>query len=319
MNVKGAAVAAASVCLFLLLAACSGGPEVPSEPGTPTASASTPDARASTPAAPTPSPSRAPSPSFVAAKVGQCRDYSYRQMLAFSQDSKAVSCKKDHTAQTISVTTLPDSALAELGAYWAAGSKAPKVAGKGAVADAAACRATLDKTLGWRKSMIPTAFSVAYFGPSQRSWSEGDRALRCDAVREAGRVSGSGDWTRRLRDLPTSSVKGYVTKAEPGNWAACRVWTQASGDRAYGTCSDEDDVYVTIGQKSLGKAKAAWPGEKAVGDTARTWCWSLVSAFDDGDGFDAHANIPLADGWDRGERSAACFLSWQDWNREAAA
>lgn len=266
-------------------------------------------------------------PHLVAAtaEVGQCRNFTYQDATRFSEASAPVPCDGPHKAQTFSVVQLPDSDEAAIAAYWERDETAGTVASPGAGestepappylrARVGACRAVLDRLIGWQEGDIPHRFEVNWFGPSRESWAQGDRTLRCDAVLPAGERDAAGAWQSRLTDLPSAPLDGYLTGLPALAWASCTRF-DATTERvlARGACQQGPDVYIEIAAAQQWDDAAAWPGPEEVQRAAAQWCLDTATEA----GFGEHRRYeswPTEAGWTGGSRWARCHLHLDDWN-----
>ncbi|MEQ6899906.1 septum formation family protein [Nocardioides sp. YIM 152588] len=140
-------------------------------------------------------------PTYGAPAVGECHDYGKKVLLSDNDPTPAVGCKKDHTAYTTAVVYLPD-AVEYYEPTW--DEFLATMSRKVLPGCAAAARKALETN--WRTYMR-TAYTWAWFLPTEDEIAHGARWVRCDLVLQAG--------NDRLQDLPARSpALKRITKAE---------------------------------------------------------------------------------------------------------
>ncbi|WP_395657803.1 septum formation family protein [Nocardioides sp.] len=204
-----------------------------------------------------------PAPADTSAPdLGACRVLAPADVEKPSNDSAAVDCSDDHTAETYAVGQLPgsfddvDYDDEELGA-WAYET----------------CSKAFQDFLGADESLVMrTVVSWAWFRPSKEAWDAGARWYRCDVV-------GGGEQSKEYVDLPTSA-KGLLLGRPTDDWMVCADGPTVSGSVKV-PCSEPHQwrAVTTISLVSLGDKDADYPGDRLVEVTTRDFCSKSVGAW----------------------------------------
>jgi hypothetical protein len=191
-------------------------------------------------------------------KVGSCRDLSAGDLDEPSNADPAVSCTKDHTAETFSVGTLPEDT----------GTSYDDKRHGSFVFDT--CTQAFRDHLGVDESLaLRVQLSWAWFRPSERGWDRGARWFRCDVV-------GGPDGAERLRDLP-EQVRGLFTSGQPDEWLTCADGgTLASSTKV--PCSEDHD-WRAIATIKVGQPQDPYPGDRVVQVRSRDLCSDGIGAW----------------------------------------
>lgn len=251
--------------------------------------------------------------------VGQCRDYGYRAGKLATNDSRVVDCRESHTAQTITVQVLPDTAVGEVARYWERDADAgadsssdgfPPAAGGVIEGLVEACSAARDSVLGWSEPMLPHRYTLYWFLPSRERWQAGDRAARCDLALQVAKVT-DDRVVNRNADLPAADMTGYLGAVQAIGWVRCQRPTGAWHPDS--DCSgDRDQVVVAARQLPLGP----YPGARKLKTKAQQWCRTrLADHAHHRQQWRGTARYPnTKKSWDGGNRTITCLMPVTDWD-----
>lgn len=188
-----------------------------------------------------------------APKVAVCHNYGFKAFLRWSESSKAVSCRKAHTARTVAVGHLVK------GTTWRSRYSSANFARVESVCRKPAWRAiggTMDKR-------DRSAYTFGWFGPTKKQFDAGARWFRCDVILPA---------RARLLRLPKGS-KPYLTGVALTDRSR-RCYDGSSTIVTY-SCIAPHTYTAVATFKVAGKT---WPGEAKMHKTAAQRCPRLAGA-----------------------------------------
>lgn len=230
-----------AVAALLAVTACSGdsGNDAQGDPGSSSA-----DSAAKTSATPTPTPTAAPAPAR-----GACYNLATSQLFDAHSSVGPVSCKGHHTTQTYLVTKLGAATIGD-----------PDAINSAAIIDAAdrKCVRALRAHLGANRTRLALSrFTYAWFVPQEADFKLGAKWLRCDVASRHG--------TSTLAALPRKTAHLLDSDEALNRWGTCakassRGLQAGKGQRI---CAAKHN-WRAISIRTLRKASAPWPGDKAV-------------------------------------------------------
>ena len=190
--------------------------------------------------------------------LGACRLLTTQDLAQPSNATRTVDCSEQHTAQTYSVGSLPDSLqdadydADELGAF--AFDK---------------CSDRFRDYVGADESTaMRTILTWAWFRPSKEAWDQGARWYRCDVV-------GGGDQTKHLLDLP-DDVEGLLVQPDD-EWLVCATGPTVDGSVKV-PCSVAHD-WRAVSTIKLGEPDEDYPGDEVSEKTTKDYCSKSVGAW----------------------------------------
>jgi hypothetical protein len=269
----------AAAALLLTLAACGGSGDAttgPDETGNTHPSKDGPTKIAAPPAAP---------------DVGECRKVSYSDISLFSNDSKPVPCKQDHTAYTFDVAELPSDVAFD-------GVEIKNDAVQNAAADA--CQSSYAKFIGGDTSTRALArLTVTYFVPEQKGFDAGAHWVRCDIVALQSDNS--------LGPLP-ERIEGYLDNDDAlADYGVCSRGDPSEVGSMLVMCS-QDHTYRAVDALRLGESGASYPGEDKTLTEGKQQCEDLIKdLLGVSGGFTYAWTYPSASDWDAGQRFGYCW------------
>lgn len=191
-------------------------------------------------------------------KLGACRDLKAGDITRPSNATQAVSCSKDHTAQTFAIGTLPDTT----------GTGYDDRRHGQFVLDT--CQKAFGDFLGADESLVMRMqLSWAWFRPSERGWEKGARWYRCDVV--GGPVD-----AKKLRDLPPDA-KGLFSADLPDAWLTCARGADVAASTKV-ACTEKHD-WRAVTTVKVGKAEDPYPGDRIVQVRSRDYCKESVGGW----------------------------------------
>lgn len=192
-------------------------------------------------------------------EVGACRILTPEDIQATSNDSPAVDCAKQHTAETFAVGDFPAHVAGDdiddpaLGSY---------------VFET--CEKKFGKFLGGNESLVMRAtVTWAWFRPTQEAWDKGARWWRCDVV-------GGGEESTSLVELP-ETTEGILLGIPDDRWMVC-VDGPTVADSVKIPCSQKHN-WRAVTTIVLGEAEDGYPGDRLVEVRTRDFCSDSVGAW----------------------------------------
>jgi len=268
-----------SILLLTLLAACSGGGGT-SDDASPRDDETAPTDSSAPPPEPPPAP-----------RAGECRRLDYSDINRYSNDTSPVKCSKNHTSYTYDVVELPPTVAVE------------GVEIQNDAVQAAAARRCESGFAGFiggsSQTRALSRLTVTYFLPDQAGFDAGAHWVRCDVV--AVQTSNSlaplpKKIAGLLDDDKALQTYGVCSQGEPGG---------GSGDLVMCT---QGHAYRAVAAFSLGKDKAAYPGEKVVRNGGQSECEEFVAdLLGVTGGFTYSWTYPSESEWAAGQRLGFCW------------
>jgi len=237
-----------------------------------------------------------PATAIEAAQPTQDACYDYRSAGASDQAATAVPvpCEGPHTAQTFYVRTLPDG----FGVPGKASAKKRLQVAKACTTDA------MNSYLGLTNAAIPSRFQIVTVFPTAAQWNAGERWMRCDVVLRGGtkytRYSGTAQQLvasnpREQFNFCTPSVPGQRTKS------------------AY-PCTKPKKNWIMVAERDLGSIKKNFPGTRTVERKAKKICQRVGNKYTERKKFFPWWAIwPVSKGWKKGDRTAQCFVPYEEY------
>lgn len=197
--------------------------------------------------------------SMEAPELGACRVLTPEDVAEASNDTKTVSCEKEHTSQTYAVGELPESLDAAGYDDNEVGTHAYRT-----------CSSKFEKFLGADESLVMrTVVSWAWFRPSEEAWDEGARWYRCDVV-------GGGEQSDEYVALP-ESAEGLLLGRPDDRWMVCA--TGGSVEESPKIPCSQDHDWRAVTTIKLGEEEDPYPGDRLVEVTTRDFCSDSVGAW----------------------------------------
>lgn len=163
-----------------------------------------------------------PDPHFEEPTVGECHDYGWATLISDSDTSAPVECSASHRAKVIAVMQLPESMT------W---DSDPVMIGHTIIK---ACNPEFESVLGRTEGLRHrSAYSLAYYVPTQEQKDAGARWLRCDLVL-IGR--------QQLMPIPRDATPILHAPPLPASEARCLY-----GDNLYLTVCSKNHRYKATG------------------------------------------------------------------------
>lgn len=241
------------------------------------------------------------SPAIAAADplVGQCYDYPAKSIRATSTTAPAMDCGAQHTGETYYVRTLPDSF----------GLPSKSSLGGRLSASKPCTIAAMNAYLGLSDRSLPTRFlSVPRF-PTDAQWQAGERWMRCDVVLQGG---------LELKKLQ-GPVQSFVTATPKEIFNFCTQGEPNAVKTAAFPCTDPKRNWVKLLNKDLGGAGSKFPGARSVEKSTRKLCGKLGNTYAGKSDYPRWWAIwPTAAGWNKGVRTAQCFVPYSQYLEEMA-
>lgn len=210
-----------------------------------------------------------------APRVGLCHNYGFKAFQRWSESSKAVSCRKFHTARTVAVGHLVK------GTTWRSRFSSANFTRAESVCRKPAWRAiggTMDKR-------DRSAYTYAWFGPTKRQFNAGARWIRCDVILPA---------RARLLGLPKGS-KRYLTGVALTDRTR-RCYDGSSTIVTY-SCVAPHSYAAVATFKVAGKT---WPGDAKLRKAAAQRCPGLA-------GTDYWSSWSSRQRWKLGDHRIVCY------------
>ena len=239
----------------------------------------------------------APAPS-TAVEVDQC--YSYKSSGTKDQAATAppVDCATSHTAQTFWVGTLPES--------FGVPEKATAAAKLRATDPCTVER--INEFLGMPDRVLPSRFQSVTVFPSEAQWNAGERWVRCDVILRGGKAFKSFSGTAQVLVASTpADTFNFCTPGVPGNRSTS----------AY-PCLNQKKNWIMILEKDLGTPASKFPGSRSVESRTKKICsnaakpYVVLKKY-----YPWWAIWPVQSGWNRGVRTAECFVPYGEFVKTA--
>lgn len=233
-----------------------------------------------------------------AIEVGNCFNYSASTKPERVSSSPAVDCAGPHTAQTFWVGVLP----ASFGVPEKASSAARLKATRACTSD------RINSFIGLGNRKLPSRFQSVPVFPSAAQWNAGERAVRCDVILRGGKSfkSFNGPITELVANTPADQFN-FCTPGVPGNRTTS----------AY-PCTKPKKNWIMVLDRDLGSPTTRFPGSRTVERKTKNICEKTAKAFVTQKKFYPWWAIwPTQAGWQRGERTAQCFVPYEEFIKTA--
>jgi hypothetical protein len=213
-------------------------------------------------------------PHFGQPVVGQCRNYTFNAMNQETNSTPVTACSNAHTAVVLAVPQLPASLN-----YSSSMDALSQVMEN-------ACRPALAKKLGrTAKLRHLSAYSLAWYFPTQTQRDHGARWIRCDLILLGGQA---------LQRLPKNTSPVLPAAPLPKSVAGCRV-----GTNYILTVCAKTHQYRATGVLVL---SGAYPGTASLVRTAKQKCPAKVST-----PTNFYYSYSLKQAWKAGDKAITCW------------
>lgn len=229
-----------------------------------------------------------------------CYDYKASGTKNQAATAPAVPCEGQHSAQTFYSRTLPDG----FGIPAKAGAKK-----RLKVAKACSTKA-MNAYLGLADAGLPTRFQVVTVFPSEEQWNAGERWMRCDVVLRGGKA-----YARF-----TGSAPALVAATPREQFNFCTPSVPGSRTKAAYPCTAPKKNWIMVAEKDLGKVGSNFPGPRTVERKAKKICERIGNAYTERKKFYPWWAIwPTRVGWQDGDRTAQCFVPYEQYAKTTVA
>ena len=220
--------------------------------------------------------------------------YDYRS--SNSEDETAVAvpvpCEGEHTAQTFYTRSLPEG----FGIPTQAGPKKRLKVAKPCTTDA------MNAYLGLSDTTIPSRFQIVTVFPTAGQWNAGERWMRCDVVLRGGKefTRFSGSAPQLVASTPREQFH-FCTPSVPGNRT-----------KAAYPCIKPKKNWIMVAERDLGAIGKKFPGTRSVERKAKRICQRVGNQYTERNKFYPWWAIwPTGAGWKEGDRTAQCFVPYE--------
>lgn len=222
-------------------------------------------------------------------ELGTCRVLAPDDVEAATNESLAVGCGKDHTAETFAIGSFPSR-------FKATGYHAPEL-GRYVYS---VCNKAFVRFLGGDESMAMRSLtSWAWFGPSKAGWAKQARWYRCDVV-------GGLATATSYRPLP-DTAKGLLSARPPEHWMMCARGATVV-DSAKVPCASAHD-WRAVTTIKLGQPKDPYPGDRIAQIRSQQYCSDSVGAWLNypATNYDYGVTVFHRAEWKAGNRRSICW------------
>lgn len=229
-----------------------------------------------------------------------CYDYKATGTKAQAATAPAIPCDGPHTTQTFYVGSLPDS----FGVPDKAGAQARVRATRACTTEA------MNTYLGLTNTTIPSRFQIVAVFPTPGQWNAGERWVRCDVALRGGRnyTSFAGSAQQLVASTPRAQFD-FCTPSVPG-----------SRTKAAYPCTQPKKNWIMIAERDLGSIGSNFPGSRSVERKAKRICEKLANKYTVRNKFYPWWAIwPTRVGWRDGDRTAQCFVPYEEYLKTTAA
>ena len=228
-----------------------------------------------------------------------CYGYQASGTKAQAPNAPQVPCEGPHTAQTFFVGSLPE------------GFGIPdKASAKSRLRATRACTPeAMNAYLGLTNTAIPSRFQVVTVFPSQAQWNAGERWVRCDVALRGGRnyTSFSGTAQQLVASTPREQFN-FCTPSVPG-----------SRTKSAFPCTKPKKNWIMVAERDLGKVGSNFPGSRSVERKAKRICQKVGNTYTVRKSFYPWWAIwPTRVGWQDGDRTAQCFVPYEEYLKTTA-
>lgn len=228
-----------------------------------------------------------------------CYDYRAAGTKAQAATAPPVPCEGDHTAQTFYVRSLPDS----FGVPDKANAKKRLRVARACTVDA------MNSYLGLTNTNIPSRFQIVTVFPTDAQWNAGERWMRCDVVLRGGKTY--------ARFADTAPALVAVTPREQFDF--CTPNVPGSRTKAAYPCTKPKKNWIMVAERDLGKIGSNFPGTRSVERKAKRICERIGNKYTVRKKFFPWWAIwPTGNGWRDGDRTAQCFVPYEQYLKTTA-
>lgn len=229
-----------------------------------------------------------------APKVGDCFNYKASGTKDQAASAPAVDCATPHTAQTYWSGTLPES--------FGVPEKA-KAASRLKQTQPCSVK-NIDSFVNLADRKLPTRLQSVSIFPSKAQWESGQRWVRCDVVFRAG---------KSYKPLSTTMAEFVAaTPASQLNFCTPRV----PGNRTTSAypCTNVKKNWIMVLERNLGTTPTKrFPGTRSVELQTKRICEKAAKPYVTLKKFYPWWAIwPTSTGWSRGDRTAQCFVPYNE-------
>ncbi|CAN5264688.1 MAG: septum formation family protein [Nocardioides sp.] len=217
-------------------------------------------------------------------EVGQCRYLQEQTLAELSNDAAVVACADPHTAQTMSVGSIPDSFT----------QRDDPALDRWLYQE---CNEQFEEWTGADASRaMRSVLTWAWWRPTGSAWSDGDRTYRCDLVGQ----------TSPLTELP-ARTRGLLSLPETDEWMICARGANLDDQAVRVACSNPHD-WRAVTTIKVGEPGDPYPGDRSVARLTRQYCSASVSAWLGYPvGYDLGYTWYGQNQWQAGNRRSVCW------------
>ena len=228
-----------------------------------------------------------------------CYDYKASGTKNQAATAAPVPCEGPHSAQTFFVGTLPDN----FGNPTKANAKTRLRATRACTTQA------MNSYLGLTDTKIPSRFQVVTVFPTPTQWNAGERWVRCDVVLRGGRnyTKFSGTAQQLVATTPREQFN-FCTPSVPG-----------SRTKSAFPCTKPKRNWIMVAERDLGNVGSNFPGSRSVERQAKRICQKVGNTYTVRKSFYPWWAIwPTRVGWQDGDRTAQCFVPYEEYLKTTA-
>ena len=220
--------------------------------------------------------------------------YDYRSASSEDQTAVAVAvaCEGEHTAQTFYTRSLPEG----FGIPAQAGAKKRLKVAKPCTTDA------MNAYLALSETAVPSRFQIVTVFPTAGQWNAGERWMRCDVVLRGGKefTRFSGGAPQLVASTPREQFH-FCTPSVPGNRT-----------KAAYPCTKPKKNWIMVAERDLGAIGKKFPGTRSAERKAKRICQRVGNRYTERKKFYPWWAIwPTRAGWKEGDRTAQCFVPYE--------
>lgn len=230
-------------------------------------------------------------------QVGTCYTYRADVLKAVSTPATPVDCAGEHTAETYYVGTVTE----------AFGTPSKSTQAMRLSAGRPCTTAALNAYLGMPDRKLPSRFRTTVLFPTDEQWAAGERWFRCDVVLQGGLALKA--FTGPVKALVAATPQTQFDFCTPGQ-------PNAKATSAY-PCTSPKKNWIKVLSSELGGPGSKFPGQHTVERKTRTLCEKQGKKWSGKQKYPGWWAIwPTAVGWRQGNRSAQCFVPYQQYAKQ---
>ena len=232
-------------------------------------------------------------PTSHAAGVESCYTYKASGTKDQAADAPAVDCSTPHTAQTYWSGTLPTN--------FGVPAKA-KAAGRLKAIRACTAR-NMNAFVNLQNRKLPTRFQSVPVFPTKAQWNAGERWVRCDVVFRAGKAY-------RKLSVPMPEFAAAITA---GQLNFCTPKVPGNRTTSAYPCTKIKRNWIMVLERDLGTPTKKFPGSGTVERRTKRVCEKAAKPYVTLKKYYPWWAIwPNSTGWSRGDRTAQCFVPYNE-------